>query len=183
LPTPLERLQASNISSTSKNIILGDSVIRPVNSEDIFDNPSSSQKICIPGLSVLDLDQWLSCEQNYENTENLFVHLGVNSCRQKSINMKDWGKVIEQTKKSFPYAEVHMSSIIPPRGPHSLKKLAQATNASLSAACFKHQVKFINNDKWFTISNGSPRRSLYRDCIHINQKGAYVLASSWKYAL
>ena len=158
------------INPESRNIIIGDSTTK-----GISDDPSvATQVLCIPGLTIGDVQAWLKSFQSLK-MDNVILHVGINSCRKTPLTVKDWSPLINQTKSKFPDANLHFSSILPASG--HLKKNVDHSNTALKEACMKFKTSFVSNRSAFVTYTGQIQRQLYtRDGIHPNQTGAALLS-------
>ena len=168
----LVTLKNINLKKETQNVILGDSTTK-----GITDDPDlNTESFCIPGLIIEDVQEWLknSCQMSLKN---FVFHLGVNSCRKKSISDKIWDNVIQLAKVKLPQANIHFSSILPGKG--SLKKNIDRSNSALKLACDKAGVFFLNNRSHFAAYTGQPLVYLYsRDGVHPNKVGTSILTKN-----
>ena len=141
------------------------------------------QKISVSGLTVDDLMHWLNNIPRCKDARLVVIHVGINTCWQNTITESCWEGLIKLLKKIFPGAQLHVSSIVPPRGNHPISKTVGVSNAALSEVCRKAgDVVFIDHTSTFTTAKGAPRKALYNNALHPSQQGTVRLACNIKYA-
>ena len=173
--TPRERMAECRVSPGKTHVLIGDSVFGQIRPELMYPH-KAQQKISISGLTVDDLLHWLQNVPKCRDVQLLVVHVGVNTVTESM-----WGALLKLLKSVFPNAVVHLSSLIPPQGEHSLRKTVAASNAALVKACHSEQVMLADHTDTFTTNSGAPRKALYRDALHPSPKGTVRLACNVKY--
>ena len=139
------------------------------------------QKICVPGVTVIDLCHWLSRAPASHTISHVTLHVGVNSCPSGPVSEAAWSDLIAMCRKVFPQASLRLSSIIPARGRNNLNNAIVPSNRHLQTACSEAGVEFVDNQSTFTAESGAPRLSLYKDIIHPSAKGTARLAANLRY--
>ncbi|KAK7497161.1 hypothetical protein BaRGS_00011691 [Batillaria attramentaria] len=176
MPSPGQRLQQANILSNTQVLLIGDSIPRPVDATRMVATGITTQKICVSGLSVEDLEQWLPTQPPRPRVRQLTVHVGCNSCQEAAVEEETWMTLLKACKRAFPNAVIRASSIVPARGQHPRRDAILSSNSSLRTACSKLKVKCIDHTDTFLTERGAPRKKLYRDGLHPSSKGTRELA-------
>ena len=140
------------------NVLIGDSVARPIKPDLVFPG-RQSQNISVSGLAIDDVNHWLANIPGNREVRRAVIHIGVNMRRQ----------LIRKLKHVFHEAAVLVSSIVPPMA--RLRKAAQVSNAALLAVCNREKVSFINHTDAFTAWSGALQKHLYRDQLHPSEGG------------
>jgi lysophospholipase L1-like esterase len=182
-PSPRQKLAALKVKSDTTHLLLGDSVVREVKANLLF-RTEASENLSVSGLTVEDLQNWLTDQPRYHTVSYVVAHIGVNSCKRHIVKETQWCSLIQSLKKVFPKATVRMSSIVPLWGGHhgSTKKTVEMANQNLRAACDRHQVAYIDQAATFTANSGAPRLDLYcKDGLHPSGLGVARLANAIKY--
>ena len=174
-PSPRERFCESRVAADTTHVIIGDSVAVPLKPNLMYPG-SRCQNLSVSGVTLDDVDHWVSNIPVSPQIKVAVIHVGVNTCDSNTITERSWSAVIKKTKKVFPNAEITASSIVPPRGNHPLKKTVTASNEALQRACVSCKVTFIDNNPIFTTEKGAPRKALYKDSIHPSGQGTARLA-------
>ena len=78
--SPLEVLSKISVSVTSTMLLIGDSAIRFIDPRRMAPQNENLQKICVPGVTVIDLCHWLSHAPASHTINHVTLHVGVNSC-------------------------------------------------------------------------------------------------------
>eukprot|EP00745_Piridium_sociabile_P024706 TRINITY_DN39157_c0_g1_i4.p1 TRINITY_DN39157_c0_g1~~TRINITY_DN39157_c0_g1_i4.p1 ORF type:complete len:967 (+),score=138.64 TRINITY_DN39157_c0_g1_i4:654-3554(+) len=172
----------SSISFPDKTTVLliGDSVLKHVNPRKLSPQHELVYKVCIPGLTVNQLTDYLHTMTVPSSVKTIALHVGINSCPSGPISKDVWTDLLSVCKTLFPEASVVASSIIPARGRHNLNNAIIPSNRNLSSVCKTLGVTFIDNQMTFTAKSGAPRLALYQDLTHPSAQGTARLAVNLK---
>lgn len=181
--SPSQVLESITIPTYASSVLLGDSVIRNINPRRLETHKDPLFKLCVPGLSILDILRWLRNLPKQDHVKTLIVHVGVNDCPAGPIATEDWHDLINSCKQSFPAAYIAISSIIPARGKHQLNNAIAPSNRNLYTACTKLHVDMVDHYGTFVTRNGAPRQALYKDVTHPSARGTVCLAVDFKRVL
>ena len=170
-------LEKFSINSDTENIIIGDSIIRQVDEDSITSSDTGTQILGISGLTIEDCDTWLCSQSKNEKMKKVIMHVGINSCKFKPVNLLVWVTFISNIRACFPNAEIFLSGMIPALGRRS--KLCRVSSSTLQEACRQCHVTYIDHYNTF-MPLGSVRKSLYRrnDDIHPSNKGSALLSNT-----
>jgi hypothetical protein len=172
-------LRSLKIPERASIIVIGDSVLRHVNPKRLSRSMDSVYKVCVPGMTVEDVNYWLYNLQVESNIQTAILHVGVNSCKNAEIGTESWIDTIQLTKKAFPKAKIALSSTVLAFGRHNMNKVIFASNQNLEKACKKTGVSFIDNFSQFRTESGAPKRTLYKDLTHPSERGTAALAANF----
>ena len=162
--SPRQRLAELRVSPGVTNVLIGDSVARPIKPDLVFPG-GQSQNISVSGLAI----DWLANIPRNREVRRVVIHIGVNTCKFAVVTESMWRQLIRKLKHVFPEAAVLVSSIVPPMG--RLRKTVQVSNAALLAVCNREKVSVVNHTDAFTARSGAPRKHLYRDQLHPSDGG------------
>ena len=181
--SPAETLKAATIYSQTTVLFVGDSVIKNIDVRRLVPRAHNvqTQKICVPGLKVSELKQWLaSLPTPCSSVQHVTVHIGVNTCPGGEISVGVWEALILSCKRAFPNAELRYSSIVPAYGRNGLNNSIKPSNENLIKACNQHTIAVVDNTNTFLTSSGAPRKRLWRqnDPVHPSPAGTARLASN-----
>ena len=179
-PTPFDKLRNMKVNARTDALLIGDSVVRYVNTQRLGIRQLNLSKICIPGMCTNDLYRWLESQHPHPNIKALVVHVGLNDCPSGPVPEDFWRDLISQCEHVFPNANIAFSSVIPAKGRMNINNAIIPTNTSMERACERAGVTFINNTSNFVANSGAPKLSMYHDAVHPNQRGVAQLASSIK---
>ena len=140
-----------SVADKATILLIGDSVLRNVQTHNFAAPTEVVQKICTPGLTVSELCEWLNAAPTNTAIKEVTVHVRVNSCKSGPITVTAWGDLITKCTTAY---------------------------RNLAKVCKDRDIKFIDNDKIFTAKSGAPRLDLYWDAIHPSAKGTAQLAGS-----
>ena len=166
--SPRQRLAELRVAPGVTNVLIGDSVARPIKPDLVFPG-GQSQNLSVSGLAIDDVNHWLANIPRNREVRRAVIHIGVNTCKFAVVTESMWRQLIRKLKHVFPEAAVLVSSIVPPMG--RLRKTVQVSNAALLAVCNREKVSFINHTDAFTARSGAPRKHLYRDQLHPSDGG------------
>ena len=169
-PSPYERLCQRDIEANTKCLIIGDSVIRRLKPDMTFPE-GPSVNLSVSGLTLEDLQEWLSNARKIPHIQTVVFHIGVNTCKTKPITEEMWRLCINKVKHVFHNATVFASSMICPRGSHPMKQCVIDSNLALKRVCQNTNLTYINNDHVFLTERGAPRLKLYSDGLHPSPSG------------
>nr|KAG5695415.1 hypothetical protein BaRGS_033540 [Batillaria attramentaria] len=149
-----------------------------------FSSNTHYQKICVSGMRVGDLTGWLDKQSPQPHVRQVTLHVGVNSAKEDTVSVWSWSALLNITRKVFPKATVHASSIIPAYANHPTNKAISASNQHLKTACQRTRALFIDNTSSFITQNGAPKQACYirGDPFHPSKDGVIKLALNLKYA-
>ena len=99
--SPLEMLSKISVSVTSTMLLIGDSVIHFINPRRMAPQNENLQKICVPGVTVIDLCHWLSHAPASHTISHVTLHVSVNSCRSGPVSEAAWSDLIPMCRKVF----------------------------------------------------------------------------------
>ena len=159
-------------------LLIGDPELRNIETHNFAEPTEVVQKICTPGLTVLELCEWRKVAPTKTAIKEVTVHVGVNSCKSGPVRVTAWGDLITKCTTAFPLATLRLSSIVPARGWHNLNNSILPSNRNLAKIYKDRYIKFIDNDKIFTAKSSAPRFDLYMDAIHPSAKATAQLAGS-----
>ena len=168
---PVAVLNKQMIPGDCQTLILGDSAL-----EGMKDSSMTEHFICVPGISVNNLSQWLSSSPPSPHIQHVTFHVGIDSCKEKIVSVDEWRHMLKALIRVFPQANIKMSSIIPPYGNHPLRHSASESTTSLHHACKSEKVGFIDNTPGFLTKSGAPKRSMYKGGLTISRLAIRVLA-------
>ena len=141
--SPLEVLSKISVPVTLTMLLIGDSVIQFINPRRMAPQNENLQKICVPGVTVIDLCHWLSHAPASHTINHVTLHTRINSCPSGPFLEADsgpfleaeWSDLIALCCQVFPQACLSLSSIIPAQGRHKLKDAMsrQISTSSLPA--------------------------------------------------
>lgn len=180
--SPRKLLAQKTVEPESKNILLGDSVIKLISKPELlFSHSSCCQTICVPGLTVEDVIHWLRDIPTSPHIRQLTIHIGINSCFKNVVTKYMWLELLTLLRKCFPQAKLFLSTIIPPVSRQSsLAKTVSVSNLHLLDLCHSEGISYIDNTNTFTTSNGLPKKALYHDDVHPSRLGTARLACNIK---
>jgi hypothetical protein len=176
--SPREQMLAKRVNSSTTHLLLGDSVLRSIDGEVMFQRPIKYQNLSVSGLTVADLLVWLKQAPVSPNVLAVVVHVGVNTCKSTDITESVWRDLLHSVGRCFPRAFLIASSIVPPRSSGTLRTGVQAANLALWKACSEEWMLFVDNEPTFLTYNGAPRKKLYSDFIHPSPQGTELLMRS-----
>ena len=166
--SPRQRLAELRVAPGVTNVLIGDSVARPIKPDLVFPG-GQSQNISVSGLAIDDVNHWLANIPRNREVRRVVIHIGVNTCKFAVVTESMWKQLIRKLRHVFPEAAVLVSSIVPPMG--RLRKTVQVSNAALLAVCNREKVSVVNHTDAFTARSGAPRKHLYRDQLHPSDGG------------
>ena len=166
--SPRQRLAELRVAPGVTNVLIGDSVARPIKSDLVFPG-GQSQNISVSGLAIDDVNHWLANIPRNREVRRVVIHIGVNTCKFAVVTESMWRQLIRKLKHVFPEAAVLVSSIVPPMG--RLTKTAQVSNAALRAVCSREKGSVVDHTDAFTARSGAPRKDLYKDQVHPSDSG------------
>ena len=182
--TPMERLAKCRVSTETKNILIGDSVLTKINPKSCFDDPKTCEAIAISGMKIHDLLQWLRHTPTCNQVNKVIVHIGINTCKSEGVIGKEvWTNLITRIKSIFCRADIYFSSIIPPsqvRIQADLVDIVNQSNENLHASCKASKSSYIDNEPIFVTRKGLPKKSMYYDAIHPSTEGSYALSTNFR---
>ena len=157
--SPRQRLAELRVAPGVANVLIGDSVARPIKPGLLFPG----------GLAIDDVNHWLANIPRNREVRRVVIHIGVNTCKFAVIMESMWRQLIRKLKHVFPEAAVLVSSIVPAMG--RLRKTVQVSSAALLAVCSREKVSVVDHTDAFTAQSGAPRKDLYRDQVHPSDRG------------
>ena len=166
--SPRQRLAELRVAPGVTNVLIGDSVARPIKPDLVFPG-GQSQNLSVSGLAIDDVNHWLANIPRTREVRRAVIHIGVNTCKFAVVSESMWRQLIRKLKHVFPEAAVLVSSIVPPMG--RPRKTVQVSNAALLAVCNREKVSVVNHTDAFTARSGEPRKHLYRDQFHPSDGG------------
>ena len=166
--SPRQRLAELRVAPGVTNVLIGDSVARPIKPDLVFPG-GQSQNISVSGLAIDDVNHWLANIPRNREVRRVVIHIGVNTCKFAVVTESMWRQLIRKLRHVFPEAAVLVSSIVPPMG--RLRKTVQVSNATLLAVCNREKVSVVNHTDAFTARSGASRKHLYRDQLHPSDGG------------
>ena len=113
--SPRQRLAELRVAPGVTNVLIGDSVARPIKSDLVFPG-GQSQNISVSGLAIDDVNHWLANIPRNREVRCAVIHIGVNTCKFAVVTESMWRQLIRKLKHTFPEAAVLVSSIVPPMG-------------------------------------------------------------------
>ena len=179
-PSPADILNDITVKHRTTALIIGDSVIRYLDTKRLGIRSYVVQKVCVPGMTTEDLRQWLSKQPENLYIRALIVHVGINDCPSGQVTVAQWSGVMDMCSKAFPYAKLAFSSIVPAKGRHNLNNTVFPSNRNQRSACTQYNIAHIDNTDSFTAVSGAPKQAMYNDLTHPSSKGTAQLASKMK---
>ena len=161
----------SNIPRDCRVLLIGDSATHGLKDTDV-----PAHIICVPGMTIKQLGQWLSASSPQAHIYHVTVHAGLDSCHDIPISVDVWVSLSRALKRAFPNAIIQLSSMVPPVGNHPLRQAASTSTSNLSKACEAERVTFINNTPDFMTKSGAPKKVMYKDRLHPSTRGCNILA-------
>ena len=178
-----QSLMQHQIDTRSTHVLIGDSVAKSIISTQII-GTQSLQAICVPGLQIPDLNEWLRHVPCSQHVQQVTVHAGIDTCMYDAITVSMWSQLLRLLNKAFPNARLAISSIIPPLIRYnSLYKTVSVSNLHLKEACLKGKCAFVDNTSLFCTIRGLPKKAMYNDSVHPSRRGAVGIADNIKSAL
>ena len=86
--SPLEMLSKLSVFVMSTMLLIGDSVIRFINARRTAPQNENLQKICVLGVTVIDLFHWLSHAPASHIINHVTLSVGVNSCPSGPVSQR-----------------------------------------------------------------------------------------------
>ena len=184
LPEYTYKSQHDDTNYVPKCLLIGDSIIKDIAGRKMeTDDLPVWHKISISGCKTNDLTTRFKSVQANPDLSQVILHVGVNDCKEKIIQHKDWHDMITETKKAFPFAEIVCSSILPTKSNPEINQRVKESNENLSNLCKNQNIKFIDHWKSFRTINDKPKKALYteHENVHLSHTGTKVLARNLKY--
>lgn len=183
--TPRQQLAEERVKTTTSHLILGDSVVKFIRPDLVYPHSKrTSQLISVSGLAVDDVKHWLKHIPPCKNVQQLILHIGVNTCFSDVVTVAQWNELYKLSKKIFPNAFLHFSSILPPKAISSpLAKTVAESNVHLNTMCSREGCDFINNIDSFATNRGLPKKAAYQDNVHPSRVGTGRLGSTFRRAI
>jgi hypothetical protein len=178
--SPSDVLSQITVNDHATGLLIGDSVMRYVNTKRLAIRYYNVHKICIPGMTTTDLMHWLKHQCQYPKIKALVVHVGVNDCPSGPVSVNTWSDLAELCKQVFPNACIAFSSLVPAKGRSSINNAILPTNRNLLKACKSSDISLLDNTNAFVAKSGAPKLLMYHDSIHPSQKGVAQLAKNIK---
>ena len=97
------------------NVLIGDSVARPIKRDLVF-SWGRSQNLSVSGQAIDDINHWLAKIRRNREVRRVVIHIGVNTCKFAVITDSILRQLIRKLKHVFPEAAVLVSSIVLPMG-------------------------------------------------------------------
>ena len=101
-PTVKEILNNITIPDNQSSVLIGDSTIRFINPRRLAPRQETLCKVCVSGLSVKELNEWLLSQSPFPSIRFLILHVGVNDCPSGHITTDQWCELISLCRKDFP---------------------------------------------------------------------------------
>ena len=181
--TPLEQLRKMAVKPNTNNLLIGDSVARSIDERKLTEDRLGAQKLSVSGLRVCDLHIWLNDQPSAPHVQEVIVHVGINDCWNGPISQQEWTALTTRLRKVFPCATLYMSSLVPPRGRHTIRQSACDSHNALLAACQQKKAVFVKNSDSFMAVSGAPKQIMYKDKFHPSDQGARALETNIKNAI
>lgn len=179
-PSASDVLGKLSVKDWASALLIGDSVLSHLDPKRLALRSYRLQKICVGGMTVPDLTQWLNHQPVNDSIRGLIIHVGVNDCSAGPVTVEMWTDLIHLCHKVFPNAHLAFSSLVPAKGMHHLNNIIFPTNRNLKKACSDVDTNFIDQASSFTAISGAPKLSMYKDSTHPSFKGTAQLASNIK---
>lgn len=178
--SPREDLLSKSVDDSTTHLLLGDSVLRRVQGEEVFKPSAKQQNLSVSGVTVADLQAWLQKIPERPNVHSVIVHVGINTCKHSAIHERMWRDLLHAVRGRFPHATIAASAIIPPWSYPALRQAVYAANVALWNVCNQERVTFIDHAPTFLTINGAPRKSLYHDSVHPSPRGIELMTRNLK---
>ena len=180
--SPLNILTDVALDKRANALLIGDSVLNHVDPRRMALRSYMLQKINVPGISTIDLKEWLANTPPQEQIKAVVIHIGINDCPAGPVSVQQWTDIIQLCHSSFPQAKIAFSSIIPAKGRHNLNNAVVPSNRNLRHACTESFQTCIDNTESFVAPSGAPKLNMYWDVTHPSFKGTARLAYNIKNA-
>lgn len=178
-----QSLLQHQIDTRATHVFIGDSVAKSIISTEIL-STQSRQDICVPGLLISDLIEWLKHAPCSKHVQQVTVHAGIHTCRTDVVTASMWSQLLRLLNKVFPNAQLAISSIIPPITRYnSFYKTVSISNLHLKEACQTEKCAYISNASIFCTTRGLPKKAMYNDSISPSPRGAIAVAENIKSTL
>ena len=113
--SPRLHLAELQVAPGVTNILIGDSVARPIKPDLVFPG-GQSQNLSVSGPAIDDVNHWLANIPRNREVRRAVIHTGLNMCKFAVVMESMWRQLIRKLKHVFPEAAVLVSSIVPPMG-------------------------------------------------------------------
>ena len=168
---------ASTLKHKNKSFVIGDSHLRRMNKR-IFNKCSNSTYVKpFLGVNTKELDHHIIPTLVDQKPSSIIIHIGSNDITKsnyKYVNVKEVAERISSIGlkcRRYGVNDIAISSILV-RNHSIINNLIIETNFYLKELCLRNGFRFISNDN---ISNNL----LYKDGLHLSDKGTTVLANSF----
>ena len=174
--TPRACLASKRVRHDTTHLIIGDSTTRTLKADLTFPG-KNAESISVPGITINDVTHWLANIPASKQVREVVLHAGINSCQADAITKDKWCRCIHLLRRVFPSANIHICTLIPPKGDHPLKKLHFCLMITLSkhvkwrivrsliAQAFLQRIKGPQN-KDFTKMESTPRLLVSLSLVH-----------------
>ena len=171
-----------SISPNTSTILLGDSVFTGLHESKMAVRREPTQVLALPGLDRASLMNILRGTKPQPNVTTVVIHVGINDCiRGHVLGNGAWRNIIFQATRTFPKAQLSLSSILPHRDQHAhFSACIMDSNKAMQLSSKRFKAKFIDNDSTFFFEDGRVKSGWMRDQIHPNGRGSSGLAVNIK---
>ena len=99
--SPRQRMAELRVAPGVTNVLIGDSVARPIKPDLVFPG-GQSQNLSVSGLAIDDVNHWLANISRNREVKRVVIHIGVNTCKFAVITESIWRQLIRKLKPVFP---------------------------------------------------------------------------------
>ena len=164
------------IKDNIKTVMLSDSIMQKMTPEMLG---PSSQIVALGEGTTAEMTEILNNAPQNQNINNAILHAGYKDCKGGLFDSSDnteTKNMIKAAKKAFPKANVALTSVLPSKTNKNRVNI-DIYNSVIKSSCETLGVQYIDLTAMVTSANGKkPNQKLYRDDIHMNEKGAQVVA-------
>lgn len=119
---------------------------------------------------------------SHNKAEVIYLMVGINDLRKGATDqsiLQNSRNIIKQLRRSHPQSQIVIQSILPVRSQKIANSRIRHINSKLSIIARQESVNYLNIHSWFTDDDGSMRRELTTDGLHLSKAGYRV----WQLAL
>ena len=174
--------ESSNAKEKKDVIIIGDSIIRHLDTDKI--NPGKQNTLeCLPGAKIGHVRNKLVQINDKYDCQSLILHFGSNNIPDDTpeVVYRKILATVEDTRKAMPNTKIFVSAILPKLG-NKFNKGINYVNQKLFDISIRKGFYYIHNHNF--CANGIIDRKLYsKDNIHLSYSGVARLGTNIKYML
>ena len=134
-------------------VLIGDSVMRGIDLSRSMPPAEIPKEVCVGGLMVAELTQWLAQQAPAVAVKNARIHVGVNDCLahlSPIVISQQWKTLIMNCQHVFHSEKIQASGITPARSRHTANTADGRSNTNLQAVCLDFSVSYVDYKEHFT---------------------------------